>query len=86
MKIKILQSIAGHSEPRYALADFSFPPGAVVDVQSELARAWIAGDIALAADKSDKLTMPVEVYTLKVKARPAEPATPVQPDLPGSEA
>jgi hypothetical protein len=83
MKIKIVQSIAGHTEPRYGLADFSFPPGAVVEVQPELGRAWIAADIAIAADRSDKLTMPVEVYTLK--AKPAPTAAAVQAELPASE-
>ena len=76
MKIKMLQSIAGHTEPRYGLADFSFPPGAVIDVQTDLARAWIAADIALAADRNDKLTMPIEVYTLKSK--PAQPELPAE--------
>jgi hypothetical protein len=71
MKIKILQSIAGHTEPRYRLADFSFSPGAVVEVPDALAKAWIASKVAIAADRAEKLTMPVEVYTL-----------PAQPDLP----
>jgi hypothetical protein len=79
MKIRILQSIAGHAEPRYGLADFSFPPGAVVDVQEDLAKAWIASKIALAADGRDKLTMPVEVYRL-------EPEKPAQGDLQVTEA
>lgn len=64
MKIKMLQSIAGHAEPRYRLADFGFAPGAVLEIHDELAKAWIAGKIALAAERSAKLTMPVEVYTL----------------------
>ncbi len=58
MKIKMLQSIAGGPEPRYRLADFAFAPGTVIEVDDELARAWIGADIALAGKKSDELTMP----------------------------
>ena len=71
MKIKMLQSIAGHADPHHGLANFSFPPGCVVDVAEPLAKAWIASDIAIAAEKGDKLTMPAEVYTLRQK--PAQP-------------
>ena len=78
MKIKIIQSIAGHAEPRYRLRDFSFPPGAVVDVVPFLAQAWLASKTAILAAKNEPLTMPVEVYTLaepeSAKSPQVEPA------------
>lgn len=64
MKIRILQSIAGHASVEHRLADFSFAPGTVVDLGDALATAWVASRIALRASKSDALTVPIEVYTL----------------------
>jgi hypothetical protein len=46
MKVKIVQSIAGHADPRYELKDFGFRPGEVVDVDDELASAWLVQGIA----------------------------------------
>ncbi|WP_420239255.1 hypothetical protein ACOBR2_06660 [Telmatobacter bradus] len=63
MKIKILQSIAGHADVARRLRDFSFPPGYVVELQDELANALVEASIAISAKKSEELTMPVEVYT-----------------------
>ena len=81
MKIKILQSRAGHAQPQHRLADFSFPPGAVIDIAPFLAQAWIASKTAIAADKAEKLTMPTEVYTLPEPPKP-EPSKPAQAELP----
>ena len=46
MKVTIVQSIAGHADPRYELEDFSFRPGETVDLNDELAEAWLASGIA----------------------------------------
>ena len=46
MQIKIVQSIAGHADPRYELEDFGYRPGEVVDVDDELAASWIDAGIA----------------------------------------
>jgi hypothetical protein len=46
MKVTMQQSIAGHADPRYDLADFSFAPGEIVDMNDELAGYWIAAGIA----------------------------------------
>jgi hypothetical protein len=48
MKIKMIQSIAGHADPRYEIADFAFRPGEEVDVFDSLAEAWIASGVAVA--------------------------------------
>ena len=58
MKIVILQSIAGHADPRYDLADFSFAPGESVDIHQDLAVAWVDSGIAVKAP-SASLKRPV---------------------------
>jgi len=63
MKILMLQSIAGHAVPRYGLADFGFAPGSVIEIDDELAQAWVDAGIAKAAKKGQELTVPVEVYS-----------------------
>jgi hypothetical protein len=81
VKIKTLQSRAGHANPDYRLADFSFPPGVVIDIDSRLAEAWIASKTAIAAP-DEKLTMPIEVYTLPERpagSAVAQPKAPKQP-------
>lgn len=77
MKIQILQSIAGHAVPHYRLAEFGFPPGAVIEINDELAAAWVEAGIAKPAKKGQELTMPVEVYTLPEPKPEPEPDTPV---------
>jgi hypothetical protein len=44
-KVRFLTAIAGNREDRYGLLDFSFGPGQVAELDSELASAWIAGKI-----------------------------------------
>lgn len=73
MKIQIIQSIAGHEQPIYDLADFSFAPGSIVEVHDALAEAWIASGIAIAGKKGDKVTMPVEAFTYRRKPVPVAP-------------
>jgi len=68
MKIQIIQSIAGHADPRYDLADFSFAPGSVIEINDFLAEAWVASGVAIKAAKGDKVTMPAEVYTLRAQS------------------
>lgn len=52
VKVEMLVSIAGLPEPRYELGDFSFAMGQVVDLNPDLARAWVAGGIAKAVAAS----------------------------------
>jgi hypothetical protein len=49
IKVRILQSIAGHAEPMYDLPDFGFAPGQVVLIDERLAGNWISSGVAEAA-------------------------------------
>ena len=46
IKVRFLQAIAGHSMPEYNLVDFSFAPGSVQSLDSELADKWISSGLA----------------------------------------
>ena len=52
MKVIILQSIAGNAEPRYDLPEFAFRPGEMVDLNDDLAKAWISSGVAEKPKKS----------------------------------
>lgn len=49
----MLVSIAGHADPQYGLADFSFGVGEVVELDKTLAAAWIDAGHAEKAKGSD---------------------------------
>jgi hypothetical protein len=46
MKVLILMSIAGNEDPLYDLPHFSFSPGDIVELDDDLASAWIDSGIA----------------------------------------
>jgi hypothetical protein len=50
MIVVIQQSIAGNADDRYGLAEFSFRPREVVDLDDTLAAAWIEAGIAVAQE------------------------------------
>ena len=52
MKVTILQSIAGHADPRYDLSEHSFRPNEIADLHNDLARAWCASGVAEKLKKS----------------------------------
>jgi hypothetical protein len=49
-RVVIQQAIAGNADERYSLADFSFRPGEVVDLDDTLAASWIEGGIAVSQE------------------------------------
>lgn len=82
MKVRILTSISGNPEPLYDLPHFSFSPGEIVEIDDELATAWINSGIAEeppASKPATKISAKAEAAakeaTAKAKAADAEAAT-----------
>jgi hypothetical protein len=42
IKVKLLTSIAGHSDEQYDQPDFGYAPGEVVELHPNLAAAWVS--------------------------------------------
>lgn len=60
MRVQIIQSIAGHADPRYNLPDFGFRPGEVTEIHDTLAGHWIASGVAEAAPAAAKTPKPAK--------------------------
>lgn len=61
MKIKILDSIAGHGNPKLGIPEFSYGPGQIVTVKHSLAVALIKRGAAIAAESEPIHTAPVSI-------------------------
>jgi hypothetical protein len=71
MIVVIQQSIAGNADDRYGLAEFSFRPHEVVDLDDTLAAAWIETGIAI--EQSD---FAAAIPITPGNTPPPEPPTP----------
>ena len=53
IRVVIQEPIAGLADPRYGLADFSFRPGQIADIDDALAEAWLASGVAKSKEEID---------------------------------
>lgn len=70
IKVKLLTSIAGHSEERYDQPDFGYAPGQVVELHPELATAWIGSGLAELYEEIEAAVMPEVEAMILPTAKP----------------
>ena len=74
IRVVMQQSIAGNADERYSLADFSFRPGEVVDLDDTLAASWIEGGIAVSQED-----FAASIPVTPGNTPPPEPVAPTPP-------
>jgi hypothetical protein len=75
IKVKLLTSIAGHSDEKYDQPDFGYAPGQEVELHPDLAAAWVSSGLAelcveIEAAVTEAAVMPEVEATVLPTAKP----------------
>jgi hypothetical protein len=70
IKVKLLTSIAGHSDERYDQPDFGYAPGQEVELHPDLATAWVSSGLAELCTDIEAAVMPEVEATILPTAKP----------------
>jgi hypothetical protein len=70
IKVKLLTSIAGHSDEQYDQPDFGYAPGEVVELHPKLAAAWVSSGLAELCEEIEAAVIPEVEATILPTAKP----------------